>query len=72
MVKPVKRRRENTVVKQMGYASMDAWAVEQVTVGAADHSVVHSRREVKFGVIPKAPETFGYQTLDGRPRTDRG
>jgi hypothetical protein len=34
---------------------MGAWAVEQVTVGATDHSFVHSRHEVKFGVVPKAP-----------------
>ncbi|KAF8489356.1 hypothetical protein F5888DRAFT_1746901 [Russula emetica] len=50
------------------------WAIEQqVTVGAIDDdSFVHSRHEVQFGVIPKAPETFGYQTLDGWPRTDGG
>jgi hypothetical protein len=51
---------------------MGAWAIEQVTVGAIDHSFVHSRREVKSGVVPKAPETVGYQTLDGWPRTDGG
>jgi hypothetical protein len=45
---------------------------QQVTVGAIDNSFVHSRREVEFGVIPKALETFGYQTLDGWPRTDGG
>jgi hypothetical protein len=27
---------------------------------------------VKFGVVSKAPETFGYQTLEGWPRTDGG
>jgi hypothetical protein len=27
---------------------------------------------VKFRVVPKASETFGYQTLDGWPRTDGG
>jgi hypothetical protein len=50
---------------------LGTWAIEQkVTVGTIDNSFVHSRREVKFGVIPKAPETFGYQTLDSWPRTD--
>jgi hypothetical protein len=63
----MERRRENTVVKQMRYASMGPWAAEQLTVGATDHSFVHSHREVKFGVVPKASETFGYQTLDGWP-----
>jgi hypothetical protein len=34
----IERRRENTVVKQMGHGSMAAWAVEQVTIGATDDS----------------------------------
>ena len=32
----IERQRENTVVKRMGHASMGAWAVERVTIGATD------------------------------------
>jgi hypothetical protein len=42
----MERQRENTVVKQMRYASMGAWAVEQVSVRV--HSFVHTRREASW------------------------
>ena len=34
--------------------------------------ILTTRREVKFGVVPKAPETFEHQTPDFWPRKDGG
>jgi hypothetical protein len=36
----MERQRENTVLKQMEFPSIGAWAVEQVMVGATDHSTL--------------------------------
>jgi hypothetical protein len=32
----MQHQRDNMVVKRMGHASMGAWAVERVTIGATD------------------------------------
>jgi hypothetical protein len=62
----IERRRENTVVKQMGHASMAAWVVEQVTMGATDgsaHVTVLMReplhQPVPWAEIPADPSLPG-------------